>query len=248
MTTDLRRVSWFFGDAGPAQSIELGYNCLLENVLDNQDGYVLKGTRAGMSWMDEQGSKNDGDEAGDLIVAESDLVMELQASDYMVAAGDNLSFTLAIYHSSQSHASAFDVDLEDALPEGLAYSPGSAKVLSGPAATFDASAVKWHFEDLDLTWDENNKVRLQFNSTILAKPGEEVVNSARIAWTSLAGDHAAERTGSGGINDYQKSASCRLTTMGLFISMKQSRSLWKWVGFSPIPLPMRMKAAVLLTV
>jgi len=214
------QVGWFFGDVGPSHVIEIAYNCLLENVLDSQDGSVLKGTRAGMSWMDKGGSKTDDDEAGDLIVAEPDLALELLASDTMVAAGDNLSFTLALYHSSQSHAPAFDVDLEDVLPEGLAYSPGSAKVLSGPAATFDASAVKWHFEDLALTWDENNKVRLQFNATILAKPGGEVVNSARIAWTSLAGDCAAERTGSGGINDYQKSASCRLTTMGLFISMK----------------------------
>ncbi len=219
------QVSWVFGDVGPAQSIEIDYTSLLENVLENQDGCVLEGTRVDMSWMDKEGSKTDGDEAGDLIVSEPDLVLELQASDSMVATGDNLSFTLAVYHSLQSHASAFDVDLEDVLPEGLAYSPGSAKVLSGPAATFDASELKWHFEDLGLTWNENNKVRFRFDATVLAKPGDEVVNSAIIAWTSLAGDYAAERTGSGGINNYQKSASYRLNAMGLSISVKAEPEL-----------------------
>ncbi|MCX6670171.1 MAG: lamin tail domain-containing protein [Methanothrix sp.] len=214
------QVSWFFGDVGPAQSIEIDYNCLLANSPENQDGSVLAGTRADMSWTDEQGLKTDGDEAGALTVAEPDLVLEMQASDFTVAAGENLSFTLAVYHSSQSHASAFDVDLEDVLPEGLVYSPGSAEVLSGPAATFDASAMKWHFEDLDLAWDEGNKVLLRFNAAVLAKPGDEVVNSAKITWTSLAGDCTAERTGLGGINDYQKSASCRLNAMSLSISMR----------------------------
>ena len=31
------QICWFFGDAGPAQTIEIAYNCLMENALDNQD-------------------------------------------------------------------------------------------------------------------------------------------------------------------------------------------------------------------
>ncbi len=214
------QISWLLQDAGPSQNIEIDYSCLLENSPENQDGSVLEGTRACMSWTEGQGPKTDGDEAGAVTVAEPDLALEMQSSNFAVAEGDNLSFTLVIYHSAQSQASAFDVDLEDLLPEGLVYSPGSAKVLSGPAATFDSSAGKWHFEDLDMAWDESSKVLVRFNATVRAKPGDEVVNSAKITWTSLAGDCASERTGSGGINDYQRSASSRLNAMGLSISMK----------------------------
>jgi hypothetical protein len=31
------QICWFFGDADPAQTIEIAYDCLLENALDNQD-------------------------------------------------------------------------------------------------------------------------------------------------------------------------------------------------------------------
>jgi len=86
--------------------------------------------------------------------------------------------------------------------------------------TFDSAEMKWHLDELALTWGESNKVLLQFNATVLAKPGDEIVNSAKITWTSLAGDCASERTGSGGINDYQKSASCGLNAMSLSISKK----------------------------
>ena len=47
-----RQIGWFFGDAGPAQTIEIAYNCLLANAPENQDGAVLAGTIARMSWQD----------------------------------------------------------------------------------------------------------------------------------------------------------------------------------------------------
>jgi len=33
-----QQICWFFGDAGPAQTIEIAYDCLLENSPENQDG------------------------------------------------------------------------------------------------------------------------------------------------------------------------------------------------------------------
>lgn len=63
-------VCWLFQDTDPVQSIEIYYHCLLENSPENQDGAVLAGTRAEMSWTEGQESKVDGDEAGALTVAE----------------------------------------------------------------------------------------------------------------------------------------------------------------------------------
>jgi hypothetical protein len=47
-----RQICWLFGDAGPAQQIEIAYNCLLENAPESQDGAVLAGTKAAMSWRE----------------------------------------------------------------------------------------------------------------------------------------------------------------------------------------------------
>ncbi len=210
-------IDWFFGDAGSAETIEIGYNCILTNSPENQDGATMAGTRATMSWEDEQGHKFDADEAGTLTVVEPDLAMEIQASTSYAAANDSISFTLAVFHSSQSHAVSYDVDLEDILPETLVYSPGSAEVLAGPAAAFDAKGLKWHFDAIELDWNCDRKVLLRFNATSHASPGEEIINNAKIAWTSHAGSSPEERTGEGGINDYLGSASAQVNAMELFI-------------------------------
>ncbi|MFZ2471717.1 MAG: lamin tail domain-containing protein, partial [Methanothrix sp.] len=36
-----QQIAWFFGDAGPAEIIEITYSCLLANAPENQDGSVL---------------------------------------------------------------------------------------------------------------------------------------------------------------------------------------------------------------
>ena len=99
MATALWKSDWFFGDAGSAETIEIGYNCILTNSLENQDGVTMAGTRAMMSWEEEQGHKFDADEAGTLTVVEPDLAMEMQASTTYAAENDSISFTIAIFHS-----------------------------------------------------------------------------------------------------------------------------------------------------
>ncbi len=86
---------------------------------------------------DGQTRKTDADEAGALTVVEPELVLEMQAFRPFAAPDERVSFTLALYHSAQSHAPAFDVDLQALLPAGMTYEPGSAEVLAGPAAAFD---------------------------------------------------------------------------------------------------------------
>ena len=47
-----------FGDAVPAQTIAITYNCRLENAPECQDGVVLAGTKASMSWTDGNGPQD----------------------------------------------------------------------------------------------------------------------------------------------------------------------------------------------
>lgn len=211
------QIGWFFGDVVSAESIVISYNCTISNLLENQDGIELAGTKAYMSWRSESGWKTDDDEAGAIRVVEPDLALELDASSSVVGPGDSISYTLAVYHSTLSVSSAFDVDLQDILPSGLVYSPGTAAVLNGPNADFDENNLRWHFDEISLDWKSDRKVMMRLNATSRSEPGDSIINNAFMTWTSLAGVHAQERTGSGGVNDYQRQARSDANSMGLSI-------------------------------
>ncbi len=212
-------VCHLFGDAVPAQTIAITYNCRLENAPECQDGVVLAGTKASMSWTDGKGRKTDSDEAGGLTVVEPELMLELQASRPFAATEDRISYLLSVCHSQSSHAPAYDVDLENLLPEGLTYESGSLEVLSGPVASTSSSgqSLKWQIDSIDPGWDSSRKILLRFNATSRASPGGEIVNHARVSWTSAAGKSPGERTGEGGVNDYVQSASASTSVMSLSI-------------------------------
>jgi uncharacterized repeat protein (TIGR01451 family) len=213
-----RQIGWFFGDAGPAKTIEIVYNCQLANAPANQDGAVLAGTIASMSWQESAADRSDADEAGSIAVVEPDLVLEMQASRPFTAPQERVTFTLHLYHSAQSHAPAFDLDLQALLPAGLAYEPGSAEVLAGPAAAFDDEELKWRLDSLGLDWNASQKAILRFNATAPAAAGELIAGRARLTWTSQAGAIAEERTGAGGCSDYLREASARVKVMSLSLT------------------------------
>jgi uncharacterized repeat protein (TIGR01451 family) len=223
-----RQISWFFGDAGPANTIEIAYNCQLANAPDNQDGKVLAGTMASMSWIEGTASKADADEAGSITVVEPDLVLEMQAARPFTSPEERVSFTLLLYHSAQSHAPAFDLDLQAMLPAGLRYEPGSAEVLAGPAAAFDEEKFRWQMDGLNLDWNSSQKAVLRFNATAHVAPGELIAGRAVLTWTSLAGASPEERTGAGGCNDYHREAGASAKVMSL--------SLTKMADQDPVPV------------
>ena len=216
------QVCWFFGDVGLARNIAISYNCTLANLPGNLDGVLLAGTKAYMGWRDESGVKSDVDEAGSVSVIEPDLDVEVRASSSVVGPGDKISYTLVVYHSSQSSSPAFDVNLHDILPDGLVYLPGTAVVLNGPTAAFDESDLMWHFDVVDLDWNADRKIMLMLNATSRARPGDAIVNDVCLTWTSLAGEHAEERTGSGGVNDYLRRTRSSANAMDLSISKTAS--------------------------
>jgi uncharacterized repeat protein (TIGR01451 family) len=213
-----RQIGWFFGDAGPAKTIEIAYNCRLINAPENQDGAVLAGTIASMSWQEGAAGRSDADEAGSIAVVEPDLALEIQAARPFAAPEERVSFTLLLYHSAQSHAPAFDLDLQALLPAELEYEPGSAEVLAGPAAAFDGEALRWQMDALGLDWNASQKAILRFNATAHVAPGELIEGRARATWTSLAGESAQERTGAGGCNDYLREAGAGAKVMSLTLT------------------------------
>jgi len=223
-----RQISWFFGDAGPANTIEIAYNCQLANAPENREGMVHAGTMASMSWIEGTASKADADEAGSIAVVEPDLALEMQAARPFTSPEERVSFTFLLYHSAQSHSPAFDLDLQALLPAGLEYEPGSAEVLAGPAAAFDEEKFRWQMDALNLDWNSSQKAILRFNATAHAAPGELIAGRAVLTWTSLAGASPQERTGAGGCNDYHREAGASAKVMSL--------SLTKTADQDPVPV------------
>lgn len=196
--------------------IELGYSAAVANAIENQNGLQLDG---GAACMSGGGSNEDCDEAGDLSIIEPDLILETEASSSTGDIGDEITYTLSVFHSPESSSSAFDIDVQDTPPLGMSYSPGSARIISGPQAEFDLTGLKWHFDSIDLGWNDNRKVLLSYNATISqARPGDSIVDNATLTWSSLPGDSPKERDGSGEINDYFRSASSSVDIMRLSIS------------------------------
>lgn len=212
------RICWFFEDdvsaAGP--SIELGYSASVANALENQNGMQLDGGTACMSCA---GLRADCDEAGDLSIVEPDLALETGSSSSTGDIGDEIAYTISVFHSPDSSSQAFDIEVQDMLPPGMSYSSGSATVISGPPAKFDPANLKWHFDSLDLGWNEDRKVILRYNATISkGEPGDSIGNNATLTWSSLPKDSPKERDGSGGINDYFRRASSQINVVRLSIS------------------------------
>lgn len=212
------QVSWFFGNVDAAERIKIVYGALVANDQENQDGIVLQGEMATMSW--NGGLETDQDEAGDVTIVESDLVLEKRTSARAVDASGSIAYTLTIFHSAQSHAAAFDVDLRDIMSQGMNYSPGSEKTLQGPEVAFDPSQMSWHLADIDQGWNSSRPIILMYNATAAAKPGDNIVNDASLTWTSQAREHQDERTGSGGVNDYLRRASVSLNAMHLSVTKR----------------------------
>jgi uncharacterized repeat protein (TIGR01451 family) len=211
------QICWFFGDAKAGEQIEITYNGLLENNAGNQDPTMLPKSRAAMSWMLNGECKTDSDESGPIEIVEPDLILDLQSSRPFAAPDDKITFTLALNHSTRSHAAAYDLELQATLPASLTYDEGSAEALDGASAAFDSNSLIWKIDSL--SWDKNQsqKIRLRFNTTCHALPGQDIKGKARLKWSSLPGECRAERTGAGGINDYLCEAASRSTAMSLAI-------------------------------
>jgi uncharacterized repeat protein (TIGR01451 family) len=212
------QICWFLGDVD-SPFLEINYQALVCNLPINQNGLDLPGGRAALSWLNVSHREDDEDEAGPITIVEPDLILEKTTSRPFGKSGDEISFFLAVFHSSSSSAPAFDLDLSEILPAGLRYLPGSAEVLSGPQASFDESRLFWRFPALDLSYSGSNRVLLRYNATLdEVEPGRALANNASLCWTSLPGICPEERDGSGGVNDYRRTATSAVRSMKLLIS------------------------------
>ena len=113
-----------------------------------------------------------------------------------------VTYTLTVAHTAESNASAFDVLVEDTLPVGMTYLPGTLQVISGPAPDLleetGAPVLQIGWDELPARDVDNNPitVTIEYQAQIndQAAQGAVLVNQARVEWTSLPGDLSTPQT------------------------------------------------------
>ncbi|MDW8226589.1 MAG: sortase, partial [Anaerolineales bacterium] len=129
-------------------------------------------------------------QATEVIIVEPALELTKTADTNIAVPGMVITFTLTVRHSALSQIDAYDVLLEDIIPTGLEYVPGSLVYVSGIAPTsIDDSAAP----TLLVRWDDFPLIPgqsvIQFKATLQPlPPGASVTNEARVEWTSLPGN------------------------------------------------------------
>jgi uncharacterized repeat protein (TIGR01451 family) len=194
-------VEWDFGDVDNSadQDIAINFNLIVANVEGNHKGVTLGTIEAHAIWRDLGNSVYTNRSGSDLVrVIEPDMNIELVASSPTAKAGDEVTYTISVYHTSISHADAFDVDLIESIPLGLTYSSGSMEIIAGPKGNVDdskAQELHWHFDKIDESWAKTREIKLKFKATIdkSAKPGSKLTSVAGLAWASVPGDNPEKR-------------------------------------------------------
>ncbi len=121
-------------------------------------------------------------EAPPLEITEPQLTIAKGADPLVAPYGAPITFTLSIAHSSLSTAPAYDVVVQDVLPPGLAFVPGSVSI-DGLAPTFtlyDSATTT-----LTFTWDFfplNATSEITFTALFVGP--SPVTNASSVAWTS----------------------------------------------------------------
>jgi uncharacterized repeat protein (TIGR01451 family)/fimbrial isopeptide formation D2 family protein/LPXTG-motif cell wall-anchored protein len=113
--------------------------------------------------------------------------------------GDQLTYEVTVKNNGGDVAA--DTVIEDAIPEGTEYVPGSMKILNGPkkgdltdesdddAGQFDGDKVIINIGDLPNTTELEDGITVQFKvKTLSSHVGETVVNKATVGYKNLLTD------------------------------------------------------------
>lgn len=144
--------------------------------------------------------------APQLRVVEPTLLLTKTASPTIADAGDTITVEVTIQHGGVCQADAFDVKLEDVIPNSMLYQTGSLQV-SGfpPTSQSDANRtiiVEWDEFPIGSLSTVKFSVSLVCQNTIIL-PGPTIVpapclvltNEACLTWSSLTGDVSTPQTG-----------------------------------------------------
>jgi LPXTG-site transpeptidase (sortase) family protein len=194
-----RRVVFDFGDVSnsgaAAGTVTVLSRVVVLDSLENQDGVSLNNA-AELEWSSGTLTAS----ATDVAIVEPDMELAKTADRTTAPPGAAVTFTLTLGQTDLSNVNAYDVVLTDTLPVGLDYVPGSLTIVSGPpgGVTDDSAApaltVTWASFPL-FTGPDRTAATVQFQATVGdLDPGQSVVNTAFLEWSTLPGDVSAPQS------------------------------------------------------
>ncbi|MBI4928194.1 MAG: sortase, partial [Anaerolineae bacterium] len=212
-----RRVVFTFGDVTNAGEVPVTltvtYEAAVLNVAENINGRDDLANVVSWAW-DGGGLSGSATPAE---VVEPELALDKTAANPIVPVGQVATFTLTVAHTPESTAAAYNVVIQDRLPVGLTYVPGSLRIVSGPAGGVanDSGAPL-----LTVTWPVfglTDTAEVTYQAIFLSEKNS--TNAAAAYWTSLPIDPSNPYNQEGGyrgyvpgdsVNDYVAESSVRI--------------------------------------
>jgi LPXTG-site transpeptidase (sortase) family protein len=170
-----------------ASTLVIRYRAVVLDVIENQETDALN-NGATWTWLGGLVSAS----ANDVVIVEPDLTIDKSALPTSATAGTAIEFTLAIAHTAQSSADAFDVVVTDILPAGLEYIACTPISYEGLAPTTQPDPCLITGGNLSFTWDSfplNETAAIKFFARYTGSQ-PTLTNNASVAWSSLPLDPA----------------------------------------------------------
>ncbi|MEO1646152.1 MAG: isopeptide-forming domain-containing fimbrial protein, partial [Chloroflexota bacterium] len=203
-------------NSNSADGVVLGEITIIYEVVVLDIGTNVRGTRLNNNAVLSYDSGSDiNDRARNATIVEPDLELTKTADPSVGDAGDVITFTLRIAHSSDSDATAFGVDLEDVIPTGMTYVAASLNHTSGVAP--DGGTLQENSGVITATWSslttaQFSEIEYQVTLDSTVRPGETITNTADITdYDTLEADNVEDglssyiNDGTDGERDYTES-------------------------------------------
>jgi uncharacterized repeat protein (TIGR01451 family) len=191
---------------------------VVADIPENADGTVLAPVEAFLSFADASGRVREfsGSIPG-VWVVEPDLAASKRivgayssssdpgSSGSDPGSGEGVLYEVAVFHTSASTSTGYDLLVADLVPEGAAVITETVEIVSGPAGSFAIGAdgagagagPVFSFDALDLSWTASSPALVRYaantssSSSSSSGSGEA---GGRLDWTSAAGEVPEERS------------------------------------------------------
>jgi large repetitive protein len=175
--------------AASAESITIRYRAVVLDTAANTGGLDLI-NRAQMQWSSGTITR----QSAPVTILESDLGLEKTVDNSVATLGMILTYRIRIYQTPASELAAYDAVINDILPDGLTYVPGSLAFVTGSGVaptSLDDTGIDPASGNLILraVWNElpvGEEATIQFQAAFGLLPASAIVsNTATAEWTSL---------------------------------------------------------------
>jgi len=206
-----------FGDAEFITSTaNITIPTVVANVLDNQAGKVFTASTTA-TYKDEVGGTHslptltDSFTLTEPILVFSKTVQSI-ASPFNV--NRSVTYRLTVSHPGGANTGpAYDVLVDDLVPAALTLQTPITISVSGGAGGYTTNVLTNTVAVTVTTIPPGGVVTVDLSAQLNsgAQMGDVITNTGRVTWTSRAGENTNERTGLGGVNDYNAVSSTPVT-------------------------------------